>query len=445
MDIPARIGRSLHRIGDRRHLDVFRGFVGAVDLHQLDGIARSDLHDVALLRPGQRLGKLTREGRERQNSHLAAIGSRSVVNRILGCGCGKITALPQGRQQAVGQRLLRVGQHDVADADRVGRHLRIQHAGHRPLVVLQYGTVHLTVHQRLRLLVGELRSRHVALGDPPVAVRADERTHLLRGGELLADLGCLVFQSQQVVVRGRHLEDHIRKRPRRSLLELILMAVVVGFQVRRRHGDNRIGNRRILLAGPFAREGLVRALDALRNFQRIDVHAALHQSVELLKLAFQTRLLVELGPHLRSLCVRLGLRQELVHGLHVVLPRARIRKGRIEGLRGLLTADHRQTLRLRHTEPHASEARSQHVVGNQRLPYGIRQHGRLLLVALLDVVLRLDLLVTVVVFRIVDLLAVDHPDARIIARKSHLGFQGEDECQERQCDDDRKHDAELGP
>ena len=44
-----------------------------------------------------------------------------------------------------------------------------------------------------------------------------------------------------------------------------------------------------------------------------------------------------------------------------------------------------------------------------------------------------------------DLLAVDHPDARIIARKSHLGSQGEDECQERQCDDDRKHDAELGP
>ena len=110
----------------------------------------------------------------------------------------------------------------------------------------------------------------------------------------------------------------------------------------------------------------------------------------------------------------------------------------------MLSADHRQTLRLGDAKSHPVETGRQHVLGDQRLPGGIGQHGRLLLVALLHVVLRLDLLVLVVVLRIVDLLAVDHTDTRVVAREAHFSLQREDECQEGQCDDDRKHDAELG-
>ena len=136
--------------------------------------------------------------------------------------------------------------------------------------------------------------------------------------------------------------------------------------------------------------------------------------------------------------------EKLADGRHVVVTRAGIGESIVESLRGRLSADHRQTLGLRDAETHPVETGRHHVLGDQRLPDGVGQHGRLLLVVLLHVVLLLDLLVLVVVFRIVDLLAVDHADTGIVARKAHFGLQREDECQEGQCDNDRKHDAELG-
>jgi len=213
------------------------------------------------------------------------------------------------------------------------------------------------------------------------------------------------------------------------------MAVVVSLHITRRHLDERIGNGRELLAGPLARERLVGGLDTASDLQRIDVNAALHQSEVLLHLTLQTGLLVELRPGIGRLGVGLGLREELADGSHAVLARAGIGESIVESLRRMLSGD---------AKSHPVETGRQHVLGDQRLPGGIGQHGRLLLVALLHVVLRLDLLVLVVVLRIVDLLAVDHTDTRVVAREAHFSLQREDECQEGQCDDDRKHDAELG-
>ncbi len=84
------------------------------------------------------------------------------------------------------------------------------------------------------------------------------------------------------------------------------------------------------------------------------------------------------------------------------------------------------------------------MIGHERLPCRVGEHGGLLLVALLSARLRLDLLVTVVIFGIVDLRAVDDADFRVVAREAHFSLQREDECQEGEGNDDRKHDAELG-
>ena len=423
---------------------MLRGFVGTVHLHELDGVACGDLHDVALLGVGKRCGELTRESRERHHAHLAAIGRRSVVNRVVAGGLCEIGAVAQRRQQAVGQHLLRIGQHDVTNAHRVGSHLRIEHTGHRPFVVFQHGTVHLAGHQRLGLLVGKLCGRNEAVGNLAVAVAAHEALHLAGGRELAAHLGDALFERQQVVVRGSHLEHDIGDRARRALLEHILVAVVIGFQVARRHFEERIGNGRIFLAGPFACEGVIGGLDTLGDLQRVDVDAALHQTEVFLHFTFQTGLFVDLRPSVCGLGIGLGMREELADGRYVVVTRAGIGESIVESLRGRLSADHRQTLGLRDAETHPVETGRHHVLGDQRLPDGVGQHGRLLLVVLLHVVLLLDLLVLVVVFRIVDLLAVDHADTGIVARKAHFGLQREDECQEGQCDNDRKHDAELG-
>ena len=444
MHIAARSGRSLHGIGDRSHLNVLRGFVGTVYLHELDGVACGDFHDVALFGVGKRCGELTRESRERHHTHLAAVGSRCVVNRVVAGGLREIGTIAQRRQQTVGQRLLRIRQYDVANAHRVGSHLRIEHTGHRPLVVFQHGTVHLAGHQRLGLLVGKLCGRNEAVGDLTVAVAAHEGLHLPGSGKLTADLGNAVLERQQVVVRGRHLEHDVGDRTRRGLLEHVLMAVVISFQVARRHFDERIGNCRIFLAGPFACKGVVGGFDTLGNLQRVDVDATLHQTEVFLHFTFETSLFVDLRPSVGSLGIGLGMREELADGSHVVLTRAGIGKGVVESLRRRLTADHRQTLGLRDAKSHPVETGRQHILGDKRLPNGIGQHGRLLLVALLHVVLLLNLLVLVVVLRIVDLLAVDHADTGIVTRETHFGLQREDECQEGQCDNDRKHDAELG-
>ena len=441
---PARFGRSLHRIGDRSDLHLLHGFAGAVNLHELDRIARSDLHDIALPGVAERLGELARKGREGQFAHLASVGGRRVVNRILRGGSGEIGPAAKRRQQAVGQLLLGIGQYDMAHADRVGSHLRRQHAGHRPLVVLQHGAVGLPGHQRLGLLLGELGGRHVVVGDLAVTVAADERLEFFGDGELLADFRDLLLEVQQVVVRRSDLEHDIGDRARRQLPEQVLMAVVVGPQIGIRNVEQRIGNLRILLAGPLARIGVVGRLDAARHFERIDVHAAPDQSEELLHLALHAGLLVELRPRLRRLGIGLGLRQEIGDGGHVVGTRAGIGKGVEEGLRRLLAAGHRHPFGLRHAQTQPLEPGREHVAGDERLPRGVGQHRRLLFIALLGAALALDLLVLVVILRIIDLLAADHTDPRIVARETHLGFQREDECQEGKGDDDREHDAELG-
>ena len=276
-----------------------------------------------------------------------------------------------------------------------------------------------------------------------VAVAAHEGAQVLGGNEPFADLAGLLLKGLHVAVRGRHLEDHIRQRTRRQLLELILVALVVGLQVALRYRDERIGHRGVLLAGPLAREGLVGSLHAVGHLQRVDIRTAAHQPDILLQQPLQPRLLVELRPGL----LRLGRRgpgEEVAHGRHVVLSRAGIGKGVVERLRHVLAADHGRTLGLRHAQAYLLETGLQHVLGDKRLPDGIGQHGRLLLVALLRAALRLDPFVLLVVLRIVDLVTVDDADLRIVARESHLGLQGEDECQEGQCDDNRQHHAELG-
>ena len=396
---------------------------GTIYLHQLDSVTRSDLHDVALLGSGQGLGKLTREGRERHYTHLAAVGCRHVIDRILRSGLCEVGTAAQGGQQAVSQRILGIGEHDVADAHRVGNHLRIKGTGHRPLVVLQHGAIGLAGHQRGSLLLGELGGRNVVVGDLAVAVGADERLQLVRCRELLAHLRSGLLDSQQVIVRGSHLEDHVRDRTGRRLTEHVLVAVVVGLHLRRRNADDRVGNRRILLAGPFARIGLVGRLHAAGHLEGIDVDTAADQTEVLLHLTLGTGLLVELGPGLCSLRIGLGLCKEIGDCSYVVGPRTRIGKSVVERLRGLLAADHRHTFGLGHTQTQTLETGRHHILRDERLPRGVGQHRSLLLVVLLNAALGLDLLVLVVILRIVDLLAVDHADARIIARETHLGLQ----------------------
>ena len=158
MHVPTRIGRSLHGIGDRRDLVMFRGLVGAIYLHELDRLARSDLHDIARLGVAERLGKLADEGRERHHADLAAVGGRGIGTAAL----GEITAAAQRRQQAVGQLLLGIGEYDMAQTERVGSLLDRQHAGHRPLVVLQHGTIGLAIQQGGSLILAQ-----AALGNQP--------------------------------------------------------------------------------------------------------------------------------------------------------------------------------------------------------------------------------------------------------------------------------------
>ena len=444
MGIAARRSRSLDGIGDRRHLHVLRRFVSTVHLHQLDGIARSDLHHVPPLGIGQRGNEFARESREGHHTHFAAVGCRSFVYRILRGELCEIGTTLDYRQQAVGQRLLRIGQHDMADSQRIGHHFRIQHTGHRPLVVLQHGAVSLTRQQCLGLVLRKLSRRNIGIGDLAVAVGTYERLQLLRSGELCAHLGNALFESEHIVVRGGNLEHDIRQRTRGSLLEHILMAVVVCLDVAGLHLDQRIGDSRIFLTGPFPGIGIVGRIHTVRDFECIDIYTALDQAEVLGDLTLHAGLLVELRPRLLCLRIRFGLREELSDGSHVVLTRAGIGEGVVERLRRMLAADHRQTLGLRNAQPHLVETGFQHILADQGLPCSIGEHGGLLFVALLGAALRLDLLVLVVVLRIVDFFTVDDTDPGVVTREAHFGLQGENESQEGACDDNRQHDAELG-
>ncbi len=199
-----------------------------------------------------------------------------------------------------------------------------------------------------------------------------------------------------------------------------------------------------MLAGPLARKLVVGGRQPLRHFERIDVGAAAHQSHVLLGGALQPGLLVEMLPRSHRLRIALGLGEEPADISHVVGSRAGIGESLVEGIRRLLAGEHRLTLLLRNADARLLEARSEHMLGDEHLPRRSGQRSGLLLVALLGAALGLDLLVEVVVLRIVDLLAVDHAHFRVVAREAHFGLQREDERQEGQCDDDRKHDAELG-
>ena len=394
---------------------MLRRFVGTVNLHQLNGVAGSDLHDIAGFRIGKRCSEFARKGRERHDAHLAAVGGGSVINRILRSDLSEIgTALEHG-QQTVGQRLLRIGKYDVADAHRVGNDLGIQRAGHRPLVVLQYGTVGGAVEQGLGLLFRKLLRRDVVVGDFAIAVGADKRLQLFGGGELRADLGDALFERQHVVVGRRNLEHDIRKRTRRRLLEHVLVAVVIRLDVARLELNQRIGNGRVFLTGPLAGIGVVGGVHTVGHFERIDIHTALDQAEELGDLALHAGLLVELRPSLLRLRVGFGLGEELVNGGDVVLTRAGIREGIVESLRRMLAADHRHTFRLGNAKAHLVESGSQHVFADQGLPCSVGKHRRLLFVALLSTALRLDLLVLVVILRIVDLFTVDNTDPGVVA------------------------------
>lgn len=83
----------------------------------------------------------------------------------------------------------------MADAHRVGNDLGIQRAGHRPLVVLQYGTVGGAVEQGLGLLFRKLLRRDVVVGDFAVAVGADKRLQLFGGGRTGAPTSATLFSS----------------------------------------------------------------------------------------------------------------------------------------------------------------------------------------------------------------------------------------------------------
>ncbi len=111
----------------------------------------------------------------------------------------------------------------------------------------------------------------------------------------------------------------------------------------------------------------------------------------------QESLLVELGPGQLRLGIGLGLQEELTHGLHVVAARAGVGESVVEGLREVLAADDRQTLGVTHLEAQLLQTGGDDVAVEERLPRGIGQHGRLLLVARLSAALRLDALVLLVV------------------------------------------------
>ena len=424
---------------------MLRGFVGTVDLHNLDGVARGNLHDVTALGAGQSLGKLAREGREGKHAHLAAVGSRCVIDRVARSQLGKVGTAAQHAHEAVGQRLLRIGKHDVLDAQRIGRRLDVEHAGHRPLVVLQHGTVLLAGGQRLGLVVGKLGCRDVVLGDAAVAVAAYEGAHLVGGCQLGTHLLGLLLQREHVVIGGVHLEDDVGERARRLLLEHLLVALVIFVHLRRADREERIGHRSVLLAGPTTREGVVRRSNAVGHLQSVHIGAAANQTHILLEETLETRLLVERLPCGLRLGVGLGLGKELTYGRHVVAARTGVGEGVEEGLRGLLAAHHGHTLGLRHAKAEALEARVEHILREELLPGCVGQHGRLLLVGIDGAALRTHALVGLVILRIVDFLAVDDAHAGVIAREAHLGLQRQDECQEGECDDNRKHDAELGP
>ena len=222
------------------------------------------------------------------------------------------------------------------------------------------------------------------------------------------------------------------------------MSGIVGLHLARRNRVERIGHIGITLYNPLTRARLVLGLLTLSNLQSIDIDTALYQTVVLLHGTLQTELLNELRPCGSNLGVRLRLGEELAYGSHVVLTRRGVGKGIVERLRELLTAQESQTLAIGELDTHLLEARLEKTLGDKRLPYGIGQHGRLLLVGLLNARLGLNLLILVVILRVVDVLAGNLTDFGVLTREAHFGLQREDERQEGYADDNRQNHAELG-
>ena len=423
---------------------MFRGFVGTVNVDELDGVAAHHLHHVALSGVRKRFGHYGIEGREGVDAHLAACGGQLLVGRILTRQIGEILTR-RHRFETVGQFLGGIRKHDHFQTERIGSHAALHHTGHRPDVVLQLRAEHLARDERLGLFA-QLRRRHITVGDLAVAILTHEEFHVLRGVELLADGTHLLFEVQHIVVRSVHLEDHVRQHARRRLLEHLLMGVVERLDLARRDAHQRIGHRRITLGDVLPAEDLVGRIDAVLDFEFVDIGALADQRGVFLHGAFQPGLLVQVVPRLLRAGVGSGLRQELRHGGSVVSPRTRIAESRIEGLRRDLAADHVQTLLLGNLDTHPLEAGDEHMVGEKRLPRrGGQLVGLLIGRSLYAAVAVLDGVVLIQILGVADLVAVDHADLRIVVREAHVGLQRQNECQEGECDNHRQKRAELGP
>ena len=332
----------------------------------------------------------------------------------------------------------------MTDTERIGHDLGIEHACHGPLVVLEDGTVSFASQKRGSLLIGELSGRNVILGDMAVAVGPHERLQLGSPGELRPDLLHVLLQSEQIVVGRLDLEDDIRERTRRQLPECVLMLLIISLDVAVGNMDERIGDRRILLAEPPAGELVVGSLDAAGDLERISEGTAAHQSGELAGSTLETCLLVELLPSKHGLRIGLGVGEETADDGDVINPCTRVGESLVEDGRILLAGDHGLPLLLGNPQTGLLETGREDPPGDEGLPGGIGEQSGLLLVALLGAGLLADLLVDVVILGIGDLRAVDFTDLGVVARKTHVVPQRENESQEGEGDDDRKHDAELG-
>ena len=227
--------------------------------------------------------------------------------------------------------------------------------------------------------------------------------------------------------------------------ELLPVLFVVRLDLGVGNIHERIGHRVVFLAHPFSGEAPVGCIRAVGHLQRIDIGAAAHQSQVFGHLALVAGLGDQVAPRLLRPGIGFGTREEFGDGRHVVLTRTGIGEDLVKGLRGMLAADDGEPLGFGDGDSHFLETGLHHMPRYERLPGCARQHIGLPVVRFGGAALLADGVVGIQILRIADLIAVHHADLGIVPRKAQVGFQGEDECQQRESDDDRQNDTEFGP
>ena len=139
------------------------------------------------------------------------------------------------------------------------------------------------------------------------------------------------------------------------------------------------------------------------------------------------------------------LGDKITHTLHTVLSCTGVGESRSHRPGIILAADESRTLGFRHRDAHLLETGQVHMVGDQGLPSHFSQLIHLLFITFGNVALCLQVVVNLKIFRISDLRTVDHADLGVVARKSHIRFKRENECQQCERDDNRQNHTESGP